>query len=123
MFGVYNVSPGLANRGEQVIMELFIDDGVVGRGHRSNIWDSTYRKTGIAHCETANRETLVVITYAGNFVIAPARQRAVEQARDDQARAGVSFRYLSEVTVEESLEEGDDLLIKWLDEASAQSLY
>jgi uncharacterized protein YkwD len=72
VFGVFNVSPGLSNRGEEAIMELFIDDGVVGRRHRDNIWSSTYRKTGIAHCKTANRETLVVITYAGNFVLAPA---------------------------------------------------
>jgi len=58
-------------------MELFVDDGVPERSHRKNILSSTYRKTGIAHCETAKGETLVVITYAGNFALNPDKQGAI----------------------------------------------
>ena len=58
-------------------MELFVDDGVPERSHRKNILSSTYRKTGIAHCETAKGETLVVITYAGNFALTDGMQGAI----------------------------------------------
>jgi uncharacterized protein YkwD len=49
------------------VMGLIVDDGVVGRGHRKNIFDASYRATGIALGARSNLGTLCVITFAGGF--------------------------------------------------------
>jgi len=49
------------------VMGLIIDDGIATRGHRKNIFDSTYRAAGIAIGARSNLGTLCVITFAGGF--------------------------------------------------------
>jgi uncharacterized protein YkwD len=49
------------------VMGLIVDDGVAGRGHRKNIFDASYRATGIALGARSNLGTLCVITFAGGF--------------------------------------------------------
>lgn len=50
------------------VMGLIVDDGIVGRGHRKNIFDSTYRAAGISLGERSDQGTLCVITFAGGFM-------------------------------------------------------
>ncbi len=49
------------------VMGLIVDDGIAGRGHRKNIFDSTYNVAGIALGERSDQGTLCVITFAGGF--------------------------------------------------------
>ena len=49
------------------VLGLIVDDGIAGRGHRKNIFDSTYRAAGIALGARSNLGTLCVITFAGGF--------------------------------------------------------
>lgn len=51
----------------EAVMGLIVDDGIPGRGHRKNIFDSTYKATGISLGERSNFGTLCVITFAGGF--------------------------------------------------------
>lgn len=51
----------------EAVMGLIVDDGIVGRGHRKNIFDASYRATGIALGARSNLGTLCVITFAGGF--------------------------------------------------------
>lgn len=50
------------------VMGLIVDDGNAGRGHRKNIFDSTYRAAGISLGERSDQGTLCVITFAGLFI-------------------------------------------------------
>jgi uncharacterized protein YkwD len=53
---------------EGIIMGLFVDDGVVSRGHRLNLMNENYRITGIAYCEHASDyKFMTEIIYAGGF--------------------------------------------------------
>lgn len=50
------------------MMSLFIDDGVRDRGHRSNVWNTQFHKTGIASCDHKSEyKHMVVIVYADAF--------------------------------------------------------
>lgn len=50
------------------IIALIIDDGVPNRGHRRNIFKSTFHVIGIALAPPATSSTICVITFAGGFV-------------------------------------------------------
>ncbi|HEX8143179.1 MAG TPA: CAP domain-containing protein [Pyrinomonadaceae bacterium] len=65
------------------VMGLIVDDGIATRGHRKNIFDSTYRAAGIALGERTNLGTLCVITFAGGFTD---RAAAAVQATKPAAR-------------------------------------
>jgi uncharacterized protein YkwD len=49
------------------VMGLIVDDGIPTRGHRKNLFDSTYRVAGISLGARSNLGTLCVITFAGGF--------------------------------------------------------
>jgi uncharacterized protein YkwD len=49
------------------VVGLIVDDGIPTRGHRKNLFDSTYRAAGISLGASSNLGTLCVITFAGDF--------------------------------------------------------
>jgi uncharacterized protein YkwD len=59
---VYEVSTA-----RQIIISLIIDDGVPNRGHRRNIFDPSYRVTGISVSEPLTFGSKCVIDYVGGF--------------------------------------------------------
>ncbi|HEV2913505.1 MAG TPA: CAP domain-containing protein [Pyrinomonadaceae bacterium] len=69
----------------EAVMGLIVDDGIDGRGHRKNIFDSTYRAAGISLGTRSSQGTLCVITFAGGFMdksgaaATPAKKLAARQ--------------------------------------------
>jgi len=62
-----NISYG-PNTGTEIVMGLFIDDGVPDRGHRTNMLNSNFGQTGIAFCRhTSKFNFMTEITYTGRF--------------------------------------------------------
>jgi len=57
-----------ARDGRECVVQLIIDDGVPGRGHRTNIYSKDFNVVGIASGAHATMEYMVVITFAGDFV-------------------------------------------------------
>merc|ERR1712172_301450 len=52
-----------------IIMSLFIDDGVSGRSHRDALMDDTFKVTGVAFCQhNSGSKQMVDIVYAGSMV-------------------------------------------------------
>jgi hypothetical protein len=47
---------------------MIIDDGVAGRGHRLNIFNTNHRVAGIAAAPRSSDAAAWVVTYAGGFV-------------------------------------------------------
>jgi hypothetical protein len=44
---------------------MFIDDGVVGRGHRVNLWGEAYTATASIHCAHTGYDHMAIVGYAG----------------------------------------------------------
>lgn len=57
-----------ARDGRECVVQLIVDDGVPGRGHRTNIYNKDFNVVGIASGAHATMEYMVVITFAGDFV-------------------------------------------------------
>ena len=67
----------------EVIVDLFIDDGVSNRGHRVNIFKQDFTQTGIFTCPFKGQlESMNVLTYAGKYSedLSAERQSTGEQA-------------------------------------------
>ena len=62
-----NISYG-RDKARDIVMGLIIDDGVPGRGHRDNIFNSKYRFVGVACGYHKTFEVICVIDFAGEFV-------------------------------------------------------
>lgn len=61
-----NISYG-NDRGRDVVIQLIVDDGVVGRGHRKNIYNPAYEVVGIACGSHKLHGTMCVQTFAGDY--------------------------------------------------------
>ena len=65
-----NLSYGEYKSGADVLMALFIDDGVPDRGHRAALQNPGYTLTGIASCKHNSKyRNLVVFAYASAFTL------------------------------------------------------
>lgn len=53
----------------QVILKLFIDDGVKSRGNRKSLINENLRFTGVSSCAHKNYQKMTVITYTNSFEI------------------------------------------------------
>lgn len=53
------------------VISLLIDDGVKNRGHRKNIFKSSYGVIGIALGPTSKSGTLCILTFAGGYIDKP----------------------------------------------------
>lgn len=57
--------PYAADRGREVIIQLIVDDGVPGRGHRKNIYTDVFRQAGVACGPHPKYDTGCVIDFSG----------------------------------------------------------
>jgi len=53
--------------GKGYIYQLYIDDGVSNRGHRTNIINPALKMTGIAYCNHSKMSGMMAVVYAGGF--------------------------------------------------------
>ena len=58
-------------------MQLFIDDGVIDRGHRKTILSSDVKVVGIATCTHKVYGHMAVLVYAGSFEINEAGKKKI----------------------------------------------
>jgi len=50
-----------------MMVQLYIDDGVPSRGHRTNMTNPDLKLTGMAYCDNAKFGKMIVVAYAGKF--------------------------------------------------------
>ena len=62
-----NLAYSDSSNGESYIMQLFVDDGVAGRGHRTNIMKADFGVTGVAIGTHKTYGYQVCIGYAGDY--------------------------------------------------------
>jgi len=53
--------------GGEMMVQLYIDDGVPSRGHRVNIVNPALKLTGMAYCDHARYGNMIAVVYAGTF--------------------------------------------------------
>jgi uncharacterized protein YkwD len=58
-----NISYG-SNEADLVVLQLIVDDGVIGRGHRNTVYDGTYAYAGAACGGHADYGSMCVIDYS-----------------------------------------------------------
>ena len=52
----------------EIVMQLIIDDGLKGRGHRKNIFNKTFKHVGVAFGYGPKNDPISVMVFADSFV-------------------------------------------------------
>jgi hypothetical protein len=79
-----------------ILISLFVDDGVPGRGHRTNILNPAFKVAGAFFTKHKTIRTVCVVNYAGGFVAkteenkSPVRTKKVGKARIGQSTKGLT---------------------------------
>ncbi|MBI1754196.1 MAG: CAP domain-containing protein [Acidobacteria bacterium] len=55
----------------QVVIQLLMDDGVPGRGHRRNLFNADFHQAGAGSAQHRDYRVVTVIDYADGFVLNP----------------------------------------------------
>ena len=53
---------------KEVMLQMIIDDGVPGRGHRANVFNPAFNVMGCFTCPHSSLDQMTCIDYAGSFV-------------------------------------------------------
>jgi hypothetical protein len=76
--------------GKAIVLQLIIDDGVASRGHRENIFKSTFKFVGSATSTHVTYGTETVIDYAGDSGITTNGQHALTKNTDCSASSSTT---------------------------------
>ena len=76
------MSFGEHDSGKQYMLALYIDDGVMDRGHRNALQNPNYKRTGIAVCKhNSHYKRMVSIAYADQFELNENARKIITKSR------------------------------------------
>ena len=83
------------SKADEYMISLYIDDGVLDRGHRSAITNPKYNYVGVAYCpHNSSFEGMVALAYATDFILNELGKAEIER-RFTSRREGSNVNHLT----------------------------